>query len=759
MRELGRATDIPSKQEVLERLSDPLRRVIAEDLDRPMEASRITQVALAKRNYLYWQGKQYLTPKFDTSSRTIDFAPVANQGNSNDRYQFASVFNLIYGDGIKFISIVGQRRPNQKAVPDDPGNEEMVQLAKDANAALRQLHRQWEIRKRMKEVAFHLWNTGRVFGYTHYVTDKLKYGATTVPIIDVQHKITQPSGYKCQNCGAIAMGPMCPKCGSLLSPQFYQEEQGIDVPVVTGHQQFDNGAVELDLLSVFHVATPFGAKYIGDLPFLSYQTWRTKPELKAMFQNVEDEDLDSGEQTSAEQETADALEEIEQPAGQQDTTYVDRQVLDLRWIRPVVYYAFGKETRDLMFKLFPQGVKVTRVNGKVKDLTPEKLDDYWQVCKTGTGEYINDGPLCEPLIPVQDDTNDFFNMARETILRGIPKTIVDGSLIDEPSWRKNESLVAEVIRTKTGAGQDISKMIGQLPIAKFSEQMVPFWSTQRSLSQDIGGIRPELYGGGPTTTTWRESSQRKNQAMMQLQPPFDEMQMFISGISENGIRELARYGTGKTTVAPDTEGFLEDSYVLDVAMLQEKGWHVEAEESVPMSFGERAERVAQIAMENPQLAQQLAFAHPLNIEQTHAMFGLEGYYVPGMYERQKLIKTIKRLLMEKPLQVLDPMTGQLVEAPSVKPDPFADKDHAFFADFIRAWCNSPAGLRKAEENPDGYKNVELFGMAQEQMIQPVVQPQQQNKPQPGAQRKQVPGKANPQVQRGQAPAPAATAQR
>jgi len=291
---------------------------------------------------------------------------------------------------------------------------------------------------------------------------------------------------------------------------------------------------------------------------------------------------------------------------------------------------------------------------------------------------------------------------------------VDSTLLDPVAQEKNEAVIAEVIRTRLGSNTDLSKMMGALPMARFSDQLIPLAGAMRDFSREVGGIQQALFGGGPPDPTWRAASQRKNQALMQLQPTFDEMQFFVSEISRNGIRELARYGTEQVKVAETDVNGAGESQMLNLAMLQEDGWHVEAEESFPMSFGEKVDRVTEIAKENPMLADTIGLTHPMSAHTVQQMFGVDGLYVRGEHERQRALNIIRRLCKEQPIVTVDPMTGQPIERPSIEPAPFEEKDHAFFAEFTRGWCNSPAGMRLAEENPQGYRNVQLWGTAQDE---------------------------------------------
>lgn len=718
-------TQKPEYADLRRQLADPLRELIRKDLDGPIEAQRVAQIVLAKRNYLYWQSKQYLAPKFDDASRVVDWVSVL-EGKKPAKLKFASVYNIIYSDGMKFIAVVGQRRQNQKCVADDPDDEKLSEIARDAGAALRRLHRQWRLQHRIKsELAFHLWVTGPVFGLTRYVANGHKYGWSEEPIWDVESKAVHPGGFRCLVCGTKAEAPRCPVCGTPMRPETFEKAESMDVPVVRGFEKYANGATELDFLSIFHVSTPFGTKDIPGCSWASVSEMAPKMELKALYEELrEQEPSDTEADSAADIEATQALEEIQAPGSEQLQIASDtnRWQHEHRWLRPEIYYGFAKSLRDPLFEEFPKGLRITRVGNKIIKLAHEKLDDYLAVCKTGTGEYISSPALCQPVISIQDDTNDFFNLARETIVRAIPKTIVSSDLIDTVALEKNEPKVAEMIRAKLGGG-DIAKQMGALPMSRFSDQLMPFWMALRETSREIDGIQPAIFGGGETTNTWREASQRKNQALMQLQPPFDEMQNFVSRISENGVREEARYASGNVRIAPEDQSGMEDSYELDLELLEEEGWHVEAEESVPVTYGEKVERLSAVAQENPELADSLGMHHPMNVARMQEFFGIDGMYNPGQYERSKALKRIQRLLQEEPIPQFDPVTGQAVmETSSIPPDPFEDKDHAFFAEIFRAWCNSPAGQTQKEKNPRGYENVRLHGMEQDFAAQMAAMP-------------------------------------
>lgn len=709
------------QQDLIRQVGDKLRACVYKELELPVEANRQAQIALARRNYMYMEGKQYLAPQWSSDGRSWDWAQVQVDDKNGKKRKFASVYNIIYADGIKFIAVVGQRPPNMKAVPEDPMLPEHVNLASDANTAALHLHKQWNIRRRMKEIAFYLWSTGPVFLHTKYVSDAVRYGTEEVPRLSTRPEVIQPAGIKCTNCGNVAMANDCPVCAFPLDPFYYQDAISVEVPYQDGVEVYPKGGVDLGIKTVFDVGTSFGARTLEECDWLTDDAMESRWKLMSMY-GLSDEDLkpasnERGSVTDAHL----AKEMIESPNGVATYDRANDMVLHSRkYLRPTVYHALAAEDRAIMQTQFPHGAYIVFCGDKIVQIEARNMDDYWAVCKTGTGPKISDPPLCNGIIPIQDDLNDFVNMGRETILRAIPKTFVDGSLLDPQALKENEALVGEIIRVKLGTNQSIGSLVQALPTAKMNEQMMPFGEFLRGYSREIDGVQPAIYGGGQPANTFRAENQRKNQALMQLQPPFEEMQEAVRVATRNGIKELARYGTG-TVKVPSKDPMVPTRH-LQLEALQETGWDIEAEESAPTTIGEKQERVASLSQENPDLAAALGFAHPMNVAEMQRMFGVDGLYTPGAMQLKKALATIQQLLQEQPIEDVDPMTGQPMQQPSQMPDPYEFKDAAFMSQVFHAWVLSDAGQQYAQQNPIGFENVKLFGGQLDQMAAPPMMP-------------------------------------
>jgi hypothetical protein len=683
---LGTAPLTVTLEDLLDKHAKSLTQMISDELDADIETERLTQVAMALRNSMYWQSKQYVVPRYDSDSRTIEFVQATENGG---KVKFSSVYNIFKSDGIKFIGAVSPRAPNAKALPDDDEAEKDVALANEVDGALRMLRRKWDTNRKQKEIAYNAWVTGPTFGHTAYSADGHRYGWTEEPVIEL---VDTDMGF----------GEMMP------------------TPQVTGTKRYPKGDVELNLFSVLYVTVPYKAKQIIDAEWLRCEYMEHKARLKGLYPRLEqDEEYErSSEGTSAAQESALRAQKQEtSPSGYTSDQWKSSQWHYNRyWLRPAMYSLIKGDVKnedsekrllaEVLSEQYPDGLKIVMVNGKIVDIAHERMEDVWAVSKTGMGDRILSQPWGNDVIPIQDDENDFRNMAKEIILRSIPKTFVDSSLIDREKIGENDPEIAEVILTKIPTGADIGKMMGQLPMARMPDQLVPYANNMRERGREISNVTEALFGGGQPSPTYRGEKQRRDQSMMAFAPFFDETQSFWEKAYTNGIRQWARYGSGTVKVPGETG---QGAMTIDIASLAEEGWHIEAEEGLPMSHAEQVDRFLFLLNENnPEVIKEMGLFAPHNSNQLFKMLGLPGFTSPTESARQKAQKDIQKLLLEPPIQDADPVTGQTIELPSIPPDEFED-DPVIFAQMYREWCLVSQGDR--EKNPDGYANVRARGMA------------------------------------------------
>jgi hypothetical protein len=672
-----------------------LDEVVKAACDPQYESERLIQINKARYNWQMVKGNQLIAPGFTDNGQgqdIVDWISVeGSQGNDGSQASFAYPVNVLGGDCYKFVAVMGQSAPQIKAVADDPADAEQLHQSADADAVLREGWEKLKVDQQWRIVALHQYTTGPVFFHTPFVVDGRKYGRTVEPRIEVQ-QIPQPDG-------TIA-----------------------EMPVEAGVEQYDNGDVELHLYTVLEVSIPYGKKTLAECGWLVLEYMESKYRLLDAYpdaleqyraSDVPDEEL--GVTTTAANEARDSVS-VPSAVGRTKKTneWRFRQI----FVRPWQLQAITDRTaREVLTRQYPNGLYIAKVGDITVAIDDRSMDYEWGTCKTGRGEKILEEPICSDSVPIQRALNDLVNLAIETVLRAIAKTVVDQMLIDRKSIATNEALPAEIIFTTTPLGTDISKMIAQLPQSRVSDQLVPLFQMLRALQQDITGIRPELSGGGAPTQTYREAKQRKDQALMQLGPQAAEMQAAAKELGRNIVRQRARYGSGTIKSSRKTS-FGVQTDVVDMAMLAEDGWHCDTDGQWPMTAADTYDKLYGLLKEfSPEVAAQLSLLDPMNLERNLQILQLPGYESTFEDQKRKTLADIKQLLAAMPIE-------GMMDAPkqsSLAPDAY--DDHQFVADFVRKWMVSPEGQREKQKNPEAFENVLLFQQAHQEMVPPAAPPE------------------------------------
>lgn len=715
-------------QKFINDVQDSLKKWIDDEHDDPIRIDRLAQIARAKKAALYWQGKQYLAPKFDADSLTIDWVPVAF--DREKKKVFNRVDNVILGDGIKYAALLGQRKLNQRCVPDDPDNIVKVQAARNAFTMAKYLHRYWRLQVRIaNEVAQVQWVSGPVYAFEDYVADALKHGHHEEPRLVPKTK-TMPGTVVCGACGNSGNpeGEMaCGACGAPLDPSNTVPGPEVTVPEQDGVERYEKGMPELTFLTCLHVTTPFEAKSLEECGWLDYSQVLTKRKAEAEMRRLRVKTKLSSEDEESVRRAHEALLELASPTADSSRTDRDDYVYSQRWLRPSEYESMDKQCREAFQEQFPDGVRLYRMGEKLVFAEADRMDDHWKVCPSGVDSYINAPGLCDSMMSFQDYWNDFWNMAAETLMRGMPKTIVDSQLIDTEWLKTSDGQIGEMLLSRM-SGIDMSKASVTIPTARFPAELPAVSAAMRQGMRDTNGIQPAMYGANEGSQTWREANQKKNQAMAQFQPNFEKIQAFGCGITEMGVKLAAKHGFGKVLVSPEGYTGLETVEEIDLRELSEDGYHFEAEEVIPQTIGEMKEAMAGLATEAPQIAQATGMFHIMNAPKMQVLFGDPSMYVPGQYERDRIMERIQVMLTQQPMQEmqqidpLNPMSMAPVEKCSMPPDPVTDKDHTLVGDIVRVWLSAPAGRRAEKENPVGYHNVWLHCQEQDQMAMATMAP-------------------------------------
>lgn len=756
-------TDTPNTpSDFLASNKSAIKNFITKELDDPICAARSAQVLRIKRAKYYWAGQQY--GGIDYSSGTgLDWVPMDFSTLTDTVEVFKNVYNIVKSDGQKFKAVVGQRRLNQVAVADDPDDPDSAKGARSATGTGRFLLDYWKFQDRTpEEIAQVIWVSGPVFGFVDYVVNGIQHGYHEEPVMGTE--VVQGLGeLLCGACGGQSQegSPLCEFCGGSLAGAMSVPGPSFEQPIQKGTQSYAKGMVELYLLSGLHVTVPFLAKRIEkDCEWLDHAIVIGKYKAEALVESLTgkgDAETDESESDQLAIDAQEALEEVTNPDGEATSHTQEQRVYSRRWMTPECYEGMPRSLRKKFQKQFKKGCLIHRVSGNPVLIEEKLIAEHWSVCKSGEDAEISAPGLVETIIPLQDSINNFRNMQDETIMRGLPITLIDASLMNKNSIKQG-SRIGELLPVRM-AGIDLTKATRTIETAKLPERIMEVEASMRAFTREATGILERIWGGGDPAPTWRQDKQAQAGAMQQLQSPFEKEQSFVTATLTNGVRLAGRFGIGEIVNPPSRFG--DVSQKIAMREIPEKGWHFESAESAPQSLSEQSTKLSGMATEAPDLANAIGLNHPINRPRVQALFGVDGMYAPGQYDIEKVQRRVEKLLSEPPIPMapepqidpatgmpavdpatgmplppappIDPATGMPMEQTSMPVDKFEDKPYGPLAEMIRVWCNSPAGEAAKNDPAKYYRNVVLHGEAQDAMaMQEAMMAAQQAPPEEGA---------------------------
>jgi hypothetical protein len=728
-----------------DQLKEILKGIITEHVCQDVDREKVYQYAEARKNELYFRGSQYLYPVL-LGGQTADWSVTSgtmgyNQSPDQRDAEYDYVLNVIRGDGRKFIAVLGQRGPNAKAEARRTDDEAAVRRARKADIAAEYLRSCWQPEKIQRHLALSLWKNGTTFAYTPWVANGEKYGTVDVPIIDAQPVEIGEPYYRCVMCGSetpaslagtppSCISSTCPELtvsgkGHPFQPQDLNKPPTVDVPNVVGNRTYPKGSVELHLATIFEVTVPFYSRSIADCPWLWYEYEEHEGKLLAAFPDLRDklgEQEWAGDSSGISAQGRLARDVASSPTGSFISPRKNRWLYSRFWLRPAMFEMVGNdEIRTQLKKLYPQGVKVTLVQGEVAAMDAERLDDVWAMCKPDVSEYIFADAICKDYMSIQDMINDLYNLVAETMERAIPYLIADPMVLDVLQLSKQRGKPGQIIPAKAGVGARLNDSIIKAPTATVDPEVFQWMEKIHEAGREIVGVLPAIFGGGEPASTARAAELQRNQALQQLNTVWNEMRDFWSGAYFNAVRQLASH------CLPDGSNLGNFEAVdADFSDLLGGGYFFTTEEAIPMTWGQKRDLVMFLLQGGPEAWTLFGLQHPLNIAKVHDTLGMPDWKITDLDARDKVLSNIKALLEGQPQPGQNP--GEMV--PSIPPDVFED-DHIFVASVIKEWCQTEDARAIRDMNPSGYANVIAYGQASLQLSGPPGPSAPPGPPQPG----------------------------
>jgi DNA-directed RNA polymerase subunit RPC12/RpoP len=727
------------KKALIEQLRRPMASFLTTEVRGDVESEKIYQYGMAALAEQYWRGFQYNAPSWN-SNGTVGWRDISGQfrsgRGSTDGVQVRPI-NHYRKLGKRYVAILGQRAPSLKAVPDRDDDEKARRLARRADIEWKKLRSRWKVEQLQRDLALSLWKNGTTFGFLQFVADGEKNGYTEVPNFTVEQR-ESPAAYQCLVCGAETPAPegdtgvggmACSNCGSQLSGAEFRPPQMEDVPVEGKPDRIPNGAVEFRLTTIFDTVTAFHAKNVPELPsfLLEYEenigrlitTYASKdPELA---ERLRKQVVGEGS-VSSEQYGQDAREVAQSPIASPLGSRRSRALFGRLLLRPFQYElpTLKEETRALLKESFPNGVKLVFINNDLVDIEDEQIDDVVSACKPDTSEYLYADAAGADFIPIQDDINDNNTLIRETLARSIPWFGYDPTIFDADVFKERAMKVWEGVPMKAGVGQRAKDSVFVAPHAKYEPQVSDYMGYLVDTGGEVVAVTDQLYGGDTGSKTATEANQKRNAALQSLSTPWNEMRDFWCDVAIKAIRMESKYNGANDP---------------DLAELLDGGFHFEAEEAMPQTWGAKRDLMFNL-IQNPQAIMMFEMDQAQNAAELRDSLGVPTWRMKKLEVYEACMDAIFQLLQGSP--VTNPMTGKV--EPSIPINVFEDP-HEQFVQIAKDWCLSEKGREAKRENPQGYSNVIAWGMAHAELMLPPPMPDQ-----PGA-----PGDAPAPKQLGAAP--------
>ena len=729
--------------EIMSDLKERIASAIRQKLEANTEREKQLQIQVLRRNELFWRGMHYSAPVLVNG--LTQYMPVGDalltKGQTPDGRQGAYdyVLNYYYGDGLKLVGILG-RIPNATGVANEK-LDDLEARATTVNRIKDRLWSHWNMEAMQPQLVFSLFKNGTTFAYTPFVKNGKKYGITRDPIIEMVDVELEPPSYECHECGSIApvstvSGNACPSCGAQFSEFDYRDAVRGPAPQVVGEIPYENGSVEFTLANAYTVTTPIEITKLDDSPWLRYEYDVFAGALMEAYSDVR---LNPTKYAPGTAESSMSTETARLARAQASAVIAlwypqnsDLWRFTRYWLATETYPVItqtadkGQSERDYqqLKADYPNGLKVTLVNGHVVQMENEWLGEVWAACKPTVGEYLYPPALGDNYIRANRLVDDMANIMAQTAERAMPMTVFDPQVFDIKAMKKHAATPAEFVPALPSLGSRLRDSMWNTPTVELKDTVPQAMDAFLNAAREITGITAPLFGGDQGSQTLGEAELKRNQALMPHNTTWTFIRQFVSRAVENAVIQFAKYSGGQLSFKPSPSLPAEQVMIENIADLLKGGWHVECDEAIPLTWGQRRAQYWQMIDKGPEFWGMVGISNPDNLSATMAALGNDDITVPGVDGRAKANKTISMLMQQEPIQQPD-MYGMPQLMPSIPADEFED-NHELMVQVVKEWAQKQ-GFDMRQTNPAGYANVIAWGRAHQQMLMAEMAPQ----PQPG----------------------------
>lgn len=496
---------------------------------------------------------------------------------------------------------------------------------------------------------------------------------------------------------------VCPDCAAAIDPNL--QKTTLTIPRLVGVTSHPKSRICMEVYGGLYVKIANYARKQADTPYLIWMFETHYVNVLETYPDLWDKIDKSGFSTQAN----DPIEQYARLNIQyRGTMPQDNVSVKTFWLRPSAFnYLETKEKADAMKKKYPAGCKVVIVNDVIAEHCAESLDDHWTLAHNPTSDYLNNEPMGEVLVNIQDIINDLISLTLQIIEHSISENWVDPGVVSLDAISQREVIPGAYTATKTvSQSKNISEAFYQTKAANLPPEIFNFYRIVNELGQFVSGALPSIFGGSqPGSETASEYAMAKGMALQRLQTPWKMLTIWWKGIFGKVIpmyMKCVNESDDERYVKKDQYGNFINVFIKRAELTGKIGdIELEASEQLPITEEQQKDIVLQLMqLNNAEIFE--ALAAPENLPFIRKIVRIPQFKLPGENDRQKQYEEIEELINSVPIP--DELTGGLVS--SVPIDPILD-NHKVEGEICRDWLVGDAGRLAKKENIEGYTNVLL----------------------------------------------------
>ena len=662
-------------------------------------------------------------------------AEANSAANLANLYQYSHNY-IQFLEGV-YVSVLKASIPRVEFWPDDAESDLDNRAAQTRSRTYRMIGRQNNESQVLEQQLKAFFYAGSYFRYTRYTMDERLCEPMYEDVVDWQTQQLLPDRYSCPNCGEDTpaqvtspdgepQGTYCWGCGSKLGSQHFFPGVTGQMPVVTGKKKVPKGMVQMGVFHVLHVdAMPMAQadcpNPIINTPILDLETEIFTGALRGMYPDAWDLVKRGSDGTSPDGEI-ERLARMRMLSPSMQRGVITPQQLPTyhrTWFQPDAFDYLDKQADAQALKdKFPEGLCLATLGDEALDGRQAAMHKEWTWAGTRTDLGLYPPSRVAPAMPIQDEINDNENTLQEYCDRLACGTILYNMKLVGQQLNNQHMAPGRMIGipgSSMGADSDLNKVFIQFK-SEISNEVFKRSESLKMTIQLLTRIVPQTYGGTQKDIdTAAGQEQALKVAMGVLWGDWDQIRQETARAANLAVDCFAKNARGDVyDVVQDEDSPDFRNEPIRLADLAGKAHaHPEADQAYPMGFEQQRDIYVEMfkllmsrGKENPLLMEM--FNSYNNRRQMLRFIAPPDTELPEEDARRWVQKDIMLLVQGVPIEIPDPMTGQIIKQPSVQPNLQLLKDFMDQAIEAVVMYGLRNGAQVLADSQDAFDNLMLY---------------------------------------------------